>query len=166
MLQNIVIFAACECRRFGAITSSFPFTLSKVASVTFLFFLIQSLLFHSFASPLQKRNHSLVSVYYIALLTYVWCSVQTHTPAAYRKKRRRGSKGGRIKHRHVKIRIALSAKRAITFQNTKSHKVQRKLHVHPYEDIKKEKQWSVAFLVCLAINTRRRITWYIALGQK
>lgn len=53
---------------------------------------------------------------------------------------RRGSKGGRIKHRHVKIRIALSAKRAITFQNTKSHKAQRKLHVHPYEDIKKEKQ--------------------------
>ena len=144
MLQNIVIFAACECRRFGAITSSFPFTLSKVASVTFLFFLIQSLLFHSFASPLQRRNHSFVFVYYIALLTYVWCSVQAHTPAADRKKRRRGSKGGKIKkrhckfrslhvflkHRHVKIRIVLSAKRAITYQNTKSHKVQWKLHVH------------------------------------
>lgn len=52
---------------------------------------------------------------------------------------RRGSKGGRIKHRHVKIRIVLSAKRAITFQNTKSYKVKQKLHVHPYEDIKKRK---------------------------
>ena len=61
-------------------------------------------------------------------------------PAADRKKRRRGSKGGRIKHRHVKIHIVLSAKRAITFQNTKSYKVKQKLHVHPYEDIKKEKQ--------------------------
>ena len=135
MLQNIVIFAACECRRFGAITSSFPFTLSKVASVTFLFFLIQSLLFHSFASPLQRRNHSLVFVYYMALLTLCMIlrtlfSVQTYTPAADRKKRRRGSKGGRIKHRHVKIRIVLSAKRAITFQKTKSYKVKQKLHVH------------------------------------
>lgn len=132
MLQNIVIFAACECRRFGAITSSFPFTLSKVASVTFLFFLIQSLLFHSFASPLQRRNHSLVFVYYIALLTL--CMMQRASSYASSRqeeeKRRRGSKGGRIKHRHVKIRIVLSAKRAITFQNTKSHKVQWKLHVH------------------------------------
>ena len=67
-------------------------------------FLIQSLLFHSFASPLQRRNHSFVFVYYIALLTYVWCSVQAHTPAADRKKRRRGSKGGKIKKRHCKFR--------------------------------------------------------------
>ena len=32
------------------------------------------------------------------------------------------------------------AKVAITFQKTKSYKVKQKLHVHPYEDIKKEKQ--------------------------
>ena len=31
------------------------------------------------------------------------------------------------------------AKVAITFQNTKSYKVKQKLHVHPYEDIKKRK---------------------------
>ena len=94
MLQNIVIFAACECRRFGAITSSFPFTLSKVASVTFLFFLIQPLLFHSFASPLQKRNHSLVFVYYIALLTL--CMMQrANSYASSRQEEEKKRKQGR-----------------------------------------------------------------------